>query len=195
MVKYCWNNLVIWSHCFWETTTIASHACEPHHDWLVISYWGIWRWIMTAVWPDSAIYWTLGNFSKPLATINLAKSLTFLGNFGKGVKIFHFSSEIMLGATVIDIWQFFTGHTDHEGHLNINSCIDDSLNQSFWINTNSLRHSNGQIQKLWHSFEGSLPFWAYFKDASNRAIWPQPPPRLCDQLMKLKVNQFFPKVA
>ena len=27
------------------------------------------------------IYWTLGNFSKPLAAINLPKSPTFLGNF------------------------------------------------------------------------------------------------------------------
>ena len=33
------------------------------------------------VWPDWAIYWTLGHFLKPLATINLPKSLTFLGIF------------------------------------------------------------------------------------------------------------------
>ena len=33
------------------------------------------------VWRDWAIYWTLGNFLKPLATINLPKSPTFLGNF------------------------------------------------------------------------------------------------------------------
>ena len=38
---------------------------------------------------------TLGKFLKPLATIKLPKSLTFLGNFGKGVKIYHFSSEII----------------------------------------------------------------------------------------------------
>ena len=47
-----------------------------------------------SVWPDLGIYWTLGSFSKPLATINLPKSPTFLGNFCKGVKIIHFSSEI-----------------------------------------------------------------------------------------------------
>ena len=29
------------------------------------------------------------------ATINLSKSLTFLGNFCKGVKIYHFSREII----------------------------------------------------------------------------------------------------
>ena len=39
------------------------------------------------VCPDWAIYWTLGNFLKPLATINLSKSPTFLSNFCKGVKI------------------------------------------------------------------------------------------------------------
>ena len=40
---------------------------------------------------------TLGNFIKPLAAINLSKSPTFLGKFCKGVKIFHFSSEIIFG--------------------------------------------------------------------------------------------------
>ena len=49
------------------------------------------------VWTDRAIYWTLGNFSKPLATINLPESPTFLGNFYKGVKIFNFSNETILG--------------------------------------------------------------------------------------------------
>ena len=50
-----------------------------------------------SVWPDLAIFRTLGNFLKPLATINLAKSPTFLGNFCKGFKIYPFSSEIILG--------------------------------------------------------------------------------------------------
>ena len=49
------------------------------------------------VCPDWAIYWTLGNFSKPFETINLSKSPTFLDNFCKGVKNFHFSSEIIFG--------------------------------------------------------------------------------------------------
>ena len=47
------------------------------------------------VWPDWAIFSTLGKFFKPLATINLPKTLTFLGNFCKGIKIYHFSSEII----------------------------------------------------------------------------------------------------
>ena len=50
---------------------------------------------MWSVWPDLAIFWTLGNFLKPLATINLPKSPTFLGNFCNGIKIYHFSSEII----------------------------------------------------------------------------------------------------
>ena len=43
------------------------------------------------------IYWTLGKFLKALATINFPKSPTFLGNFRKDVKIYHFSSEIIFG--------------------------------------------------------------------------------------------------
>ena len=42
-------------------------------------------------------FFILGNFLKPLATINLPQSPTFLGNFCKGVKIYHFSSEIIFG--------------------------------------------------------------------------------------------------
>ena len=54
------------------------------------------------VWSDWAIYWTLGNFSKPVQTISLPKSPSFLDNFCKG----HY------WATFIDIWQLFTGHTN-----------------------------------------------------------------------------------
>ena len=61
-----------------------------------------------ALW---ATFCSLGNFLKPLAAINLPKSSTFLGNFCKGVKINHFSTEIIFGQLFIDIWQFFTGHT------------------------------------------------------------------------------------
>ena len=38
-----------------------------------------------------------GQFLKPLATLNFPKSPTFLSNFCKGVKIYHFSSEIIFG--------------------------------------------------------------------------------------------------
>ena len=62
------------------------------------------------VWPDWAIFSTLGNFLKPLATISLPKSLTFLGNFWKGVKIYHFSSESFLGNFYRHLAIFFWSH-------------------------------------------------------------------------------------
>ena len=63
------------------------------------------------VWPDWLIYWTLVNFLKPFATINLPKSPTFLGNFCKGVKIYHFSSKIIFGQLLEMFGNFFSGHT------------------------------------------------------------------------------------
>ena len=68
--------------------------------------------------------WTLGHFLKPLATIKLPKSPAFLGNFSKGVKIYHFSSEIIFG-------QLF-GHTDcytfaNFVFLNSGSTVKESL--------------------------------------------------------------------
>ena len=64
----------------------------------------------SAVWQDWAIYWTLGKFLKPLSTINLPKSPTFLGNFCKGVKIIHFSSEIIFGQLFLTFGNFFWSH-------------------------------------------------------------------------------------
>ena len=62
------------------------------------------------VWPDWAIYWTLGNFLKPMTTIDLPKSPTLLGNFCKGVKIYHFYSEIILGNFYRHLAIFFWSH-------------------------------------------------------------------------------------
>ena len=56
------------------------------------------------------IYWTLGNFLKPLATINLPKSPKFLGIFCKGVKIDHFSREIILANFYRHLAIFFWSH-------------------------------------------------------------------------------------
>ena len=50
---------------------------------------------VNSVWPDLAIYWTLGKFLKSLATIYLPEPPTFLGNFCNGVKMYNFSSEII----------------------------------------------------------------------------------------------------
>ena len=62
---------------------------------------------LSAVWPDLAIFWTLGNFLKPLAAINLPKSLTFLGKFCKDVKIIHFSIEIIFGQLLSKFGDFY----------------------------------------------------------------------------------------
>ena len=54
---------------------------------------------------------TLGNSSKPLAANNLSKSLIFLGNFCKGVKIFNFFVKSFLGNFYGHL-ATFTGQTD-----------------------------------------------------------------------------------
>ena len=53
--------------------------------------------VLASLWPEWAIFCNLGNFLKPLATINLPKSPTFLGNFCKVDKVYHFSNEIIFG--------------------------------------------------------------------------------------------------
>ena len=64
----------------------------------------------SSVWPDWGIYWTLGNFLKPLAAINLPKSPTFLGNFCKGVKIYHFLVKSILCNFYRHLAIFFWSH-------------------------------------------------------------------------------------
>ena len=59
------------------------------------------------MWLDWAIYWTLGHFLKRLTTINFPKSPTFLGNILKGVKINHYSSEIIFGQLLLPFGDFF----------------------------------------------------------------------------------------
>ena len=49
-------------------------------------------------------------FKAPLAAINLPKSPTFLGNFCKGVKIYHFSSEIIFGELLQTFGDFIWSH-------------------------------------------------------------------------------------
>ena len=71
--------------CWYFRVEAASQAATTHP----IDYFCV----LHSVWPDRAIYWTLSNFSMLLATSSLPKSPTFLGNFCKGVKIFHFSSD------------------------------------------------------------------------------------------------------
>ena len=62
------------------------------------------------MWPDLAIYWTLGNFLNPLAAINLPKSPTFLGNLCKGVKLIIFLVKSFLGNFFRHLAIFFWSH-------------------------------------------------------------------------------------
>ena len=62
---------------------------------------------LLAVWPDRAIFCTLGTFLKPLATNNLPKSLTFLGNFVKVSKSIIFLVTSFLGSFYRHLAIFF----------------------------------------------------------------------------------------
>ena len=85
----------------------------------IISSLPIFQWLVEAtltytyvsnrwtVWPDCVIFYSLGKFFKALATISLPKSLTFLGNFCKGVKILNFSSEIIFGQLLQTFGYFY----------------------------------------------------------------------------------------
>ena len=100
-----------------------------------------------------AIYWTLGNFLKPLASINLHKSPTFLGIFCKGVKIYHFSSEIIFWATFIDIWRFFSSHTDR--------------NQNYYdIKSENIKKKKKMEEKLSEIERKQFEPKKYFKEAT-----------------------------
>ena len=90
------NNLSHWKvyGCFFQFAT--SRKLEP-----------------SAVWPDWVIYWTLGNFLKPLATIHLPKSPTFLGNFVKMSKYILFPVKSFL-CNCYRHSSIFSGHTGRQ---------------------------------------------------------------------------------
>ena len=48
-----------------------------------------------------------GHLLKPVVTIILPKLPTFLGNFCRGVEIFHFSSEIIFGQLLLTFGYFY----------------------------------------------------------------------------------------
>ena len=89
-----------------KKTDLSRHLQKSHRGSKVSP----WIFNRLSVWPHWAIYWTLGNFLKPLATIYLPKSSTFLGNFWTGVKIYHCSSEIIFGQLLQTFGDFFWSH-------------------------------------------------------------------------------------
>ena len=64
-----------------------------------------------ALWPNLAICYTLGTFSKPGATIILTKLLTHLRQFLKRCQNLSFYWRNPFWAIFVDIWGLFTGHT------------------------------------------------------------------------------------
>ena len=68
------------------------------------------RWAQLTVWPDLAIYWTLDNFLKSLATIDLPKSPTFLGFLVKVSKSIIFLVKSFLGNFDRHLAIFFWSH-------------------------------------------------------------------------------------
>ena len=97
------------------------------------------------MWPDWAIYWILGNFSKPVATISLLKSPTFLGNFCKRVRILIFSSEIIFGQLLCrHLATFYWSHWPKDAQLVIRGenpgrakILARVQRDSFWIDKKS----------------------------------------------------------
>ena len=82
---------------FWN-----KQQCKIESHWFSFQWW--------AVWPDWAIYCTLGYFSKPVARFICPKLLTFSVNFCKGVKISNYSSEIFLGNFYRHLATFYWSH-------------------------------------------------------------------------------------
>ena len=72
----------------WDTCTVESKPVTQHDSCAVALLPLQSNWV--SVWSDLAIFCTL-------TTINLLKSPTVLGNFCKGVKIYHFSIDIIFG--------------------------------------------------------------------------------------------------
>ena len=120
---------------------------------------------LPAVWPDWAIYCTLGNFFKPFATINLPKSPTFLGNFCKGVIIYHFTTEIIFGNFYRHLAIFFWSHclpviaTVSEGENGVlgNVCICKFSSKRWCVQNDRTDESNhlflnGPSRPLFHLF-------------------------------------------
>ena len=62
------------------------------------------------MWPDWVIYYTLGNFLKPLATVNLPKSQTLFAIFQKVSKSIIFLVKSFLGNFYRHLATFFWSH-------------------------------------------------------------------------------------
>ena len=98
-IKFSLRHLYVPAFKFWHDFLVISCILLPKPSLkIIISILDlVSRAEWCSVWPDWAIYWTLGNFLKNLATINSPTPPPFLGNFCKGVQICHICSEIIFG--------------------------------------------------------------------------------------------------
>ena len=107
---------------------------------------------------DWAIYWTLGNFLKPLTTINLSKSPTFLSIFCKGVKIYHFSSEIIFRQLLYTFGNFFWSHCSHQSRiyqivkefLSVRAIPSCKVVKRFVATKSVVKNHSKKRPKMWH---------------------------------------------
>ena len=88
-----------------QNKSVKSNMCKL--PYALLMHFGV----RQSVWPDCAIYCTLGNFSKPVATIIMPKSPTFLVNFDREFIFVPLFKWNHFCATFIEIWRLFTGHT------------------------------------------------------------------------------------
>ena len=75
-----------------------------------------------------------------------------LGNFLKFVKIIHFSSEIIFGPLFIDIWRFFSGHTDYRSPAALSTLLCNIIYQqgrTSWVYTNKLECTALSLCQAW----------------------------------------------
>ena len=119
-----YNQLLLLSILMWRSENKFSFKSSPNMLQL-FGHWSHYKWVTfspkpwwsRAVWPDWAISWTLGNFLRPLEKINLPKSFTFLRNICKGVNIYHFSNEIILGNFYSHLAIFFWSYCYQGGEV------------------------------------------------------------------------------
>ena len=117
-----------------ECTLLNANATENRHLTILSS---------VSVWLDWAIYWTLGNFLKHLATINLSDSPTFLGNFLKVSKTIIFPVKSFLGNFYRHL-AIFSGHTCPFGQ-NLNSKNGSKVNKRLCENKNAFSQSSSNL--------------------------------------------------
>ena len=125
--------------------------------WYFVSSW----W---AVWPDWAIYWTLGSFLKPLATIDLPQSPPFLGNFFVKVsKSIIFLVTSLLG-NFYRYLAIFSGHT-----------VDESRHSAKKLGNLFCQNNKRQDKtKCWAeilSFKRFLRCFSIFKDFKTQPLF------------------------